>query len=63
MKKAMELSILCSCDVALLIFGPQNKLYQYSSAPVDTLLYQAPAYDRPHKPYSNADVRSPPTIH
>jgi len=30
-KKAHELSVLCSVDVAVIIFGNNKKLYEYSS--------------------------------
>ncbi|EMS35758.1 Agamous-like MADS-box protein AGL14 [Triticum urartu] len=31
-KKAFELSLLCDADVALLVFSPAGKLYEYSSS-------------------------------
>ncbi len=31
MKKAMELSVLCTCDVALIVFSPAGKMMQFSS--------------------------------
>ena len=31
-KKAFELSLLCDADVALLVFSPAGKLYEYASA-------------------------------
>ena len=34
-KKAMELSILCGCEVALLVFSRKNELHQYSTRAVD----------------------------
>lgn len=38
MKKAMELSVLCDCEVLLVIFSGSEKLYQYAShKPEDTL--------------------------
>jgi hypothetical protein len=38
MKKAYELSVLCNCDVALMMFTPNHKLFVYSSINVDELL-------------------------
>jgi len=31
-KKAFEVSLLCDAEVALLIFSPAGKLYDYTSA-------------------------------
>jgi hypothetical protein len=31
LKKAFELSLLCDAEVALLVFSPAGKLYEYSS--------------------------------
>ena len=38
MKKAMELSVLCDCQIALVIFNSNNKLFQYSSGDVNQVL-------------------------
>lgn len=39
MKKAYELSVLCNCEVALIIFNNQNnKLVQYASTDIDKVL-------------------------
>lgn len=35
MKKAYELSVLCDCEIALIIFSSNNKLYQYASTDMD----------------------------
>lgn len=37
-KKAHELSVLCSVDVAVFIFGQNKKLYEYSSADMRELI-------------------------
>lgn len=38
MKKAMELSVLCDCQIGLIIFNTNNKLVQYSSHDMDSIL-------------------------
>jgi len=38
MKKAMELSVLCDCEIALIIFNSNTKLFQYSSTDMCDLL-------------------------
>lgn len=38
MKKAYELSILCDCEIAVVIFNSQNKLFQYASTDMDKIL-------------------------
>jgi hypothetical protein len=37
-KKAHELSVLCSVDVAVFVFGNNKKLYEYSSADMRDLI-------------------------
>ncbi|KAF2612311.1 hypothetical protein F2Q70_00013321 [Brassica cretica] len=32
LKKAFELSVLCDAEVALIIFSPTSKLYEFSSS-------------------------------
>eukprot|EP00047_Mylnosiga_fluctuans_P002086 m.223140 g.223140 ORF g.223140 m.223140 type:complete len:357 (+) comp10878_c0_seq1:101-1171(+) len=38
MKKAYELSVLCNCDIALMIFDSQGRHYQYSNKPIGEVL-------------------------
>ena len=38
MKKAYELSVLCDCEVALIIFNSNKKLVQYASNDMDQIL-------------------------
>jgi len=35
MKKAHELSVLCGCELVLILFDSKNKLYQYGSQDID----------------------------
>ena len=37
-KKAYELSVLCSVDVAVIIFGHNKKLYEFSSGDINETL-------------------------
>ena len=37
-KKAHELSFLCSVDVAVIIFGHNKKLYEYSSGDINEII-------------------------
>ncbi len=39
-KKAHELSVLCSVDVAVFIFGSNKKLYEYSSGDMRELIHR-----------------------
>lgn len=54
----MELSILCDCEIALIIFSSNDKLYQYSSGDMDKILLKYTDYREPHTPLSNKDVCS-----
>lgn len=38
MKKAYELSVLCDCEIALLIFNTNGKLVEYASTDIDQIL-------------------------
>ena len=57
MKKAMELSILCDCEIALIIFSSNGKLFQYSSTDMDKVLLRYTEFTESHKPLTNKDVR------
>ncbi|KAI9163129.1 MADS-box transcription factor [Paramyrothecium foliicola] len=50
-KKAHELSVLCSADVAVIIFGANKKLYEYSSSDMRDLItrYQYHGVPNEHK--------------
>jgi len=59
MKKAMELSVLCQCEIAVFIFNEHGKLTKYSSSDINQILhtYLAQAA-QPHEVRSNDDVRT-----
>jgi MADS-box transcription enhancer factor 2B len=38
MKKAYELSVLCDCEIALIMFNNNGKLVQYASTDIDKIL-------------------------
>ena len=58
MKKAMELSVLCGCDIALVIFNANAKLFQYSSTDMDSVLQRYSLHcNEPHEIRNNQDVR------
>eukprot|EP00854_Cymbomonas_tetramitiformis_P003159 gene3159-4003_t len=57
MKKAMELSVLCDCDIALVIFNSNNKLFQYASTDMDAILAKySKACAEPHEKRNNQDL-------
>ena len=56
MKKAYELSILCDCEIALIIFNSSNKLFQYASTDMDKILLKYTEYNEPHESRTNADI-------
>uniref|UniRef100_A0A8C6UNN5 MADS-box domain-containing protein n=1 Tax=Neogobius melanostomus TaxID=47308 RepID=A0A8C6UNN5_9GOBI len=45
MKKAYELSVLCDCEIALIIFNSSNKLFQYASTDMDKVLLKYTDYE------------------
>ena len=56
MKKAYELSILCDCEIALIIFNSSNKLFQYASTDMDKILLKYTEYNEPHESRTNNDI-------
>ncbi|CDZ98101.1 srf-type transcription factor [Phaffia rhodozyma] len=45
MKKAWELSVLCSADVAVIVFGHNGKLFEFSSRNIEDLLLKYTEYN------------------
>ncbi|EGC45712.1 transcription factor [Histoplasma capsulatum var. duboisii H88] len=54
-KKAHELSVLCSVDVAVIIFGHNKKLYEFSSGDINETLGRYQYYGQPHEHKGPAD--------
>ncbi|CUA72815.1 Myocyte-specific enhancer factor 2A [Bos taurus] [Rhizoctonia solani] len=52
-KKAYELGVLCSVDVAVIIFGHNNKVYEYCSTDSDTMVQRRLHYT------GDKDVKTP----
>uniref|UniRef100_A0A7E4VDX5 MADS-box domain-containing protein n=1 Tax=Panagrellus redivivus TaxID=6233 RepID=A0A7E4VDX5_PANRE len=56
MKKAYELSVLCDCEIALIIFNSTNRLFQYASTDMDKVLLKYTEYNDPHESRTNNDI-------
>jgi hypothetical protein len=57
-KKAMELSILCNCQISLVIFNAENQLFEYCSTDPRFILQRyCQVAHLPHERLANADVR------
>ncbi|XP_075467252.1 myocyte-specific enhancer factor 2B isoform X2 [Ascaphus truei] len=56
MKKAYELSVLCDCEIALIIFNGANRLFQYASTDMDRVLLKYTEYTEPHESRTNSDI-------
>uniref|UniRef100_A0A674GUW8 Myocyte enhancer factor 2B n=1 Tax=Taeniopygia guttata TaxID=59729 RepID=A0A674GUW8_TAEGU len=56
MKKAYELSVLCDCEIALIIFNSTNRLFQYASSDMDKVLLKYTEYSEPHESRTNSDI-------
>ncbi|ESO10167.1 hypothetical protein HELRODRAFT_73207 [Helobdella robusta] len=56
MKKAYELSVLCDCEIALIMFSGTNKLFQYASTDMDKVLLKYTEYSDPHESRTNKDI-------
>jgi len=54
-KKAHELSVLCSVDVAVFVFGNNKKLYEYSSADMRDLIARYQFHGGPNEHKGPAD--------
>lgn len=58
-KKAHELSVLCSVDVAVFIFGSNKKLYEYSSTDMREMITRYTYVSRRRKSTSRSLEANP----
>jgi hypothetical protein len=56
MKKAYELSVLCDCEIVIIIFNSNNKLFQYASSNVDSILLKYTEHNEPNETKTNVDI-------
>ena len=56
MKKAYELSVLCECEIVIIIFNSNNKLFQYASSNVDSILLKYTEHNEPCETKTNEDI-------
>jgi hypothetical protein len=57
MKKAFELSVLCNCDIGLIMFSNNDKCYQYASTSMDQILVRYTENQiPPFESKTNADI-------
>lgn len=57
MRRAMELSVLCGCDIAMFLFAPDERLSQYTSSEMEGMLDRySRTCQQPHESRSNQDV-------
>lgn len=58
MKKAYELSVLCECEIAVLVFNGPGKMYAFSSADIDDLVRRYTSFTEPYELRTKADMES-----
>ncbi|KAL3867155.1 hypothetical protein ACJMK2_044378 [Sinanodonta woodiana] len=56
MKKAYELSVLCDCEIGIIICSNNNKLYQYTSSDMDSILLKYTEFSKNIDSYTNKDI-------
>lgn len=55
-KKAYELSVLCGCEVGLIMFSHTGKLYQYASTDMDRILLRYTENTEAYESRNNDDI-------
>ncbi|KAF5398889.1 hypothetical protein PHET_07833 [Paragonimus heterotremus] len=52
-KKAYELSVLCECEIALIVFTKSDRLHQYASYTMEHILHRRDAHPKSNEFYTN----------
>lgn len=56
MKKAYELSVLCDCEIAIVIIDKSEKVYRYGSSDFDKIITKYAESNEPYEIKTNADI-------
>lgn len=57
LRRAMELSVLCDCEVAVMVFAGDGRLATYASSPMEQLLRRySETCGVPHEAHTTQDV-------
>lgn len=56
-KKAMELSVLCGCDISVVVFNGKSKLFEYCNTDMDKVFLRYANYAGPAERRSLKNVR------
>ncbi|RPA86906.1 hypothetical protein BJ508DRAFT_301709 [Ascobolus immersus RN42] len=56
-KKAHELSVLCSVEVAVIVYGSNRRLYEYCSSDMHSMLSRYTSFEQPHEHRGPEDYR------
>lgn len=56
MKKAYELSVLCGCEIGIVMFNCQGKLFQFATHDLDSLLMRYTECEDALESKNNADI-------
>ncbi|KAL2462027.1 Agamous-like MADS-box protein AGL8 [Abeliophyllum distichum] len=63
LKKAHEISVLCDAEVALIIFSPRGKMFQYATdSCMEKILEQYESYTYEEKKHRTVNVESPVSL-
>ena len=55
-RKAYQLSVLCDCQISVIIMPKNNKLFQYSSSDMNCILQKYVSHPHPDEALTNEDI-------